>query len=86
MYKTIDEVQKALMSRMDACKEAGIDCTSEAAAEFYRKDALTQKLITLFNLYYNAQSESKIFGYVGVGCITFAESALIEAQMDEEIL
>jgi hypothetical protein len=87
MFKTIKEVQAALIARIDVCAAAGIDTTSPAATAWYDADAETVRLKKLFKVYNDAAAYAAFTKmYVGVGCITFAEDALIEAQMDEEML
>lgn len=39
-------------------------------------------IFRLVDVYFNAQEESKQFGYIGVGCITYGENALILAQTE----
>lgn len=40
----------------------------------------TAELVALAQLYWAAQEEAKEYGYVGVGCITYAQEKLKEAQ------
>jgi len=58
-----------------------------ANAAFDLIDPLTQEgkdLGVLINLYFNAKEQSKAMGYVGVGCITYAENCLIDYQENKE--
>jgi len=40
------------------------------------EDPRTEELVALVNVYWRAMEEAKDHGYVGVGCITFAEERL----------
>ena len=75
-----DDIFAALMTRMDACRNDGIDLGSDEAGEWYQNDAETQRLKKLHTVYQNALDYAPS-GYVGVGRITFAEAALVEAQV-----
>lgn len=86
MYATLKEVQAAIIDRIDACAEAGVDTRSPEATAWYKADPLSCKLLKLHDIYHNALSHAKTAGYVGVGCISFAEAAIVEHQMDEEVL
>lgn len=87
MIKNLEELQTALIARIDVCAAAGIDTTSPEASAWYDADAETVRLKNLFKVYSDAASYAAFTKmYVGVGCITFAEAALVEAQMDKEIL
>ena len=37
----------------------------------------------LIKVYHDAYKESKEHGYIGVGCVTFAEDALVEYQLND---
>lgn len=76
-----DDIFAALMDRMDACAAAGVDTASPAAAAWYDADPETVRLVELHSVYHNALNyASARDGWVGVGRITFAEAALVEAQ------
>lgn len=81
MLKTMNEVQSAIIGQIDACEAAGIDTKSPAAKAWYAKDAKTLKLMKLFHLYNHAKEEALSHGYIGVGCITYAENKLQAAQV-----
>lgn len=85
MLMTKNDLFDALLDRMDACKEAGIDTMTSAATEWYKTDAITVQLKKLWDIYNNAFDHAKTAGYVGVGQITFAEAALQEAQFEPAI-
>ena len=80
MKLTSADIFAALYCRMDACDAAGVDTMSPAATEWYAADPETQRLMELHRVYQSAFDYSSKHGYVGVGRITFAEAALIEAQ------
>ena len=76
-----DDIFAALMGRMEACDAAGVDPSSPAATVWYAADPETVRLVELHRVYQNALNyASARDGWVGVGRITFAEAALVEAQ------
>ena len=77
-----DDVFAALMGRMDACRDAGVDTMSPEATVWYENDPETIRIKHLHTVYQNALDYAGAHtNYVGVGRITFAEAALIEAQV-----
>ena len=84
MLKTHDDILIAMIARMDACCAAGIDLISPEAKAWYDADAETQNLKRLMAVYHAAQDKAAKHGWVGVGCITFAERALCAAQLPDD--
>jgi len=84
MLKTHDDILTAMIARMDACRDAGIDLISPEAKAWYAADAETQNLKRLLMVYHAAQGEAPKHGWVGVGCITFAERDLCAAQLPDD--
>ena len=81
MFKTMTDLQTALIGRIDACAMAGIDTASPEAKAWYAKDAKTIKIKKLWDIYINNYQSAIDAGYIGVGCITFAEHKLQAAQV-----
>lgn len=44
------------------------------------RDPAVRRLTMLFRTYIRAQTSALSFGYIGVGCITFAELRMMQAQ------
>lgn len=84
MLKTHDDILIAMIARMDACCDAGIDLISPEAKAWYAADAETQNLKRLLTVYHAAQDEAANRCLVGVGRITFAERALCAAQLPDD--
>lgn len=83
MYLTLTDLYKALLDRFDALKSEGINPVSKAARDWYEADKQTQNLIKLTAVYEDALADAPKEGWIGVGCITFAQKALIKAQEDK---
>jgi hypothetical protein len=84
MLKTHNDILHAMITRMDACRDAGIDLISPEAKAWYAADAETQNLKRLLTVYRAAQDEAANRCLVGVGRITFAERALCAAQLPDD--
>lgn len=65
MYRNSDDLMDAVFHRLK-------DLTPEEV----REDKELKRLMGLWNLYLDAQEEAKQYGWIGVGCITFAENRL----------
>lgn len=69
LYNNLDELIEAIWDRM-----------KEVPLVHVKEDATLQRLMALWNAYYSAFEEAKQYGWVGVGCITFAENRLRSLQ------
>lgn len=73
MYRTEEDLIRAMYE--EVLSQKGMEAFSEA-------------LDHLWNLYYvygKALEDGKQYGYIGVGLITYAESALVQYQMDKAL-
>lgn len=73
MIRNLDDISRCLYSLI---------ATADTHDEIYLAyDTANGKyLMRLYNRYFNAKHAAKGFGYVGVGCITFAEARLVQFQ------
>jgi hypothetical protein len=84
MIRTLTNLQNAMISTIERATAAGVDTLDPIAAkEWYDADGMTGKLKYLWNVYHAAYEAAKIDGYVGVGLITAAEQAIINAQVGQ---
>ena len=74
MYNNLDELAEGLVERF-----------SEVPKEDWGSDPTLQRIKTLWKAYLDAQEEAKEHGWVGVGCITFAESKLVSLQKPDTL-
>lgn len=65
MYNDCDELVQAIWERM-----------ADKDAQQIKEDPELVRLFALFTMYQSALEEAKQYGWVGVGCITFAENRL----------
>lgn len=65
MIKTPGDIARAALRAIDELEDPG---------------PRLKELGRLYELYHAAHEEAKDYGYVGVGCITYAEEKLKEAQ------
>ena len=65
-------------------KETGINPVSPEARDWYSKDAKTQEAMKLLHVYHDAERAAPEHGWVGVGCVTYAERALVAAQLPDD--
>lgn len=73
MYNNLDELAEGLVERF-----------SEVPIEDWGSDPTLQRIKTLWKAYLDAQEEAKEHGWVGVGCITYAENKLQQMQRFDE--
>ena len=78
MIRNFDEITSALFDKMDQYR----DQYGEAAfwPEHAEKDMTLKFIKKLWRTYNRAYDNAKNFGYVGVGCITYAENRVQEYQ------
>jgi hypothetical protein len=65
MYNHLDELVQAIRARM-----------ADKSPQEIKDDPELVRLFALFSMYESALEEAKQYGWVGVGCITFAENRL----------
>lgn len=65
MYNDADELVQAIWGRMDGL-----------TLQEMKSDKELVRLFALFTMYQSALEEAKQYGWIGVGCITFAENRL----------
>ena len=78
MFKTLGDLNFALLAQVQACADAVGD-NYEAMKEWHKNNEETQHLQKLWDVYFKA-FDNPPKGVIGVGAITFAEQKLIEAQ------
>lgn len=76
MLKNLTELHHAMLSIMQA--------NPEASPAWYKSDAEYQSLIKLLHVYHDAERAAPDYGWIGVGCITFADRALQAAQLPDD--
>lgn len=69
MYNTCDDLLNRYFARMEEISQG----------EWYT-DLELKRLHGLYEVYRNALVEAEKYGWIGVGCITYAENRLQEAQ------
>ena len=83
MYRTISDIHNGIFDCMSRCTEACGEPTEgnhEARVKWHSEDEQTALIRDLWAIYNDAIEEAYAEGYVGVGCISYAEQAIREAQ------
>lgn len=74
MIKNFDELALALFNLTHG------KTVAEVKAMHDGRNPEMRRIMMLFRTYIRAQTSALSFGYVGVGCITFAELRMMQAQ------
>jgi hypothetical protein len=81
IYKDMNDLVNAWFDLLEEYRAINGDDYLEVAKRGIEMEGTkAHKLKQLIGVYFKAQKESEQYGYVGVGCITYAEQALIAAQ------
>lgn len=74
MIKNFDDLCKATYEQIKDRTPAQVQAAKDA------RDPALRVLLMLWRTYNRAQESALSFGYIGVGCIYFAEARMVQAQ------